>query len=160
MIEIHCTWYVENVKLFLSQQSHFDLVENIKNRNKNRTRASLLQSSEDGKQFFYVALQTLWICKQFVTVEVNVQSICFQMVHSTPNCLTFYIFYLSNALHTLSFSYIYIMHLKAIVSLIFIYTALYDRLFYFSYLLYTENIGISTEDEAESHFEHALQEVM
>ena len=39
--------YVENVELFLSQKSQFDLVEQ---KNKNRTRASLSQSSEDGKQ--------------------------------------------------------------------------------------------------------------
>ena len=41
---------MEIVKLFLSQKSQFDLVEKIKNKNKNRTRASLFQSSEDGKQ--------------------------------------------------------------------------------------------------------------
>ena len=57
MIEIHFKWYVENVKLFLSQKSRFDFVEEIKNENKNRTRAPLFQSSEDGKQeIFYVAL--------------------------------------------------------------------------------------------------------
>ena len=57
MIEIHFSWYVENVKLFLSQKSQFDLVEKIKNENKNRTLASLFKPSEDGKQeFFYVAL--------------------------------------------------------------------------------------------------------
>ena len=41
---------MENVKLFLSQKSQFDLVEKIKNKNKKRTRASLFQSSEDKKQ--------------------------------------------------------------------------------------------------------------
>ena len=41
---------MENVKLFLSQNSKFDLVEKIKNKNKKRTRASRSQSSEDGKQ--------------------------------------------------------------------------------------------------------------
>ena len=41
---------MENVKLLLSQKSHLDLVEKIKYKNKNRTRASLFQSSEDGKQ--------------------------------------------------------------------------------------------------------------
>ena len=58
MIEIHFTWYVENVKLFLSQKSKFDLVEKLKNKNKKR----------DGKQeIFYVALlalsknNTFWI---------------------------------------------------------------------------------------------------
>ena len=50
MIEIHFTWYVENVKLFFSQKSQIDLVEKIKNKDKNRTCASLFQSSEDGKQ--------------------------------------------------------------------------------------------------------------
>ena len=50
MIEIHFSWYVENVKLFLSQKSQFDLAEKIKNKNKKRTRASLFQCSEDGKQ--------------------------------------------------------------------------------------------------------------
>ena len=39
---------MENVKLFLSQKFQFKTVEKIKN--KNRTRASLFQSSEDGKQ--------------------------------------------------------------------------------------------------------------
>ena len=41
---------MENVKLFLSQKSQFQLVEKIKNKNKKRMRASLFQSSEDGKQ--------------------------------------------------------------------------------------------------------------
>ena len=49
MIEIHFT-YVENVKLFLSQNLKFNLVEKIKDENKKRTRASLFQFSEDGKQ--------------------------------------------------------------------------------------------------------------
>ena len=59
MIEIHFSWYVENVRLFLSQKSQFELEEKIKNKIKNCTRASLIQSSEDGKQeiFFYVALR-------------------------------------------------------------------------------------------------------
>ena len=48
MIEIHLSWYVENVKLFLSQKSQFDLVEKIKD--KNRMRASLFQSSEEGNK--------------------------------------------------------------------------------------------------------------
>ena len=74
--------------------------------------------------------------------------------HSTTHCPKFYL-YLSNTLLTLSLSYIHIMHLKAIVSLIFIYTALYYGLFCFSILLYTENfvIVIYTEDEVESYFE-------
>ena len=74
--------------------------------------------------------------------------------HSTTHCPIFYL-YLSNTLLTLSLSYIHIMHLKAIVSLIFIYTALYYGLFCFSILLYTENfvIVIYTEDEVESYFE-------
>ena len=38
------------VKLSLSQKSQFDLVEKIKDKNKNRTPPSLFQSSEDGKQ--------------------------------------------------------------------------------------------------------------
>ena len=46
-IEIHFTWYVENVKLFLSQKSRFHFVEEIKNKDKNRTCRSLFQSSED-----------------------------------------------------------------------------------------------------------------
>ena len=50
MIEIHFTWYVKNVKSFLSQKSLTDLVEKIKNKNKKRTCASLFQYSEDGKQ--------------------------------------------------------------------------------------------------------------
>ena len=41
---------MENVKLFLSQKSQFDLVEKLKDRNKKSTRASLFQSLEDGKQ--------------------------------------------------------------------------------------------------------------
>jgi len=41
---------VENVKLFLSQKSQFDLAEKIGNKNKNRTRVSLFQYSGDGKQ--------------------------------------------------------------------------------------------------------------
>ena len=41
---------MENVKLFLSQKSPFDLAEKIENENKKRTRASLFQSREDGKQ--------------------------------------------------------------------------------------------------------------
>ena len=74
--------------------------------------------------------------------------------HSITHCPIFYL-YLTNTLLTLSLSYIHIMHLKAIVSLIFIYTALYYGLFRFSILLYTENfvIIIYTEDEVESYFE-------
>ena len=44
---------MENAKLFLSQRSQFDLVEKIENKNKKRTRESLFQSSEDGKQEIY-----------------------------------------------------------------------------------------------------------
>ena len=56
MIEIHLSRFVENVKLFLSQKYQLDLVEKIKSKNKNRTRLSLVQSSEGGKQeLFYVA---------------------------------------------------------------------------------------------------------
>ena len=44
------TSYVENVKLFLSQKSQFDLIKKIKNNNKKRMLASLFHSSEDGKQ--------------------------------------------------------------------------------------------------------------
>ena len=69
MIEIHFTWYVENVKSFLSQKSQFDIVEKIKNKNKNRTRASPFQSPDDGKQeYFYVALSV-----QAIEVEVSDQ---------------------------------------------------------------------------------------
>ena len=50
MMEIHFSRYVENVKLFLPQIYQFDLVEKINDKNKNRTPASLFQSSEDGKQ--------------------------------------------------------------------------------------------------------------
>ena len=45
---------MQNVKSFLSQKSRFDLVERIKNENKNRTRASLFQSSVDGKQKIFM----------------------------------------------------------------------------------------------------------
>ena len=41
---------MENAKLFLSQKSQFDLIEKMKNKNIKRTRASLFQSSEAGKQ--------------------------------------------------------------------------------------------------------------
>ena len=44
---------MENAKLFLSQKSWVDPVEKLKNKNKNRTRASLFQFSEDGKQEIY-----------------------------------------------------------------------------------------------------------
>ena len=50
MIEIHFTGYVDILKLLLSQKPQFDLVEKIKNKNKNCTRASMFHSSEDGKQ--------------------------------------------------------------------------------------------------------------
>ena len=46
---------MENVKLFLSQKSQFDLVEKIKNKSKKLTRAPLFQSSEDGKQEFFLS---------------------------------------------------------------------------------------------------------
>ena len=45
---------MEIVKLFLSQKYQFDLVEKVKNKNKSRTRASLFQSSEDGKQEYFL----------------------------------------------------------------------------------------------------------
>ena len=41
---------MENVELFLSQKSQFDLVEKIKDKDTKRTSASLFQPSEDGKQ--------------------------------------------------------------------------------------------------------------
>ena len=50
MTEIHFAWYVENVRLFLSQKPQFEVEEKIKDENKKCTRASLFQSSEDGKQ--------------------------------------------------------------------------------------------------------------
>ena len=60
IIEIHFTGYVENIELFLSQKSQFDLVKKIKNKNTKRTRASLSRSSEDGKQeIFLCALSTI-----------------------------------------------------------------------------------------------------
>ena len=50
------------MKLFLFQKSLFDLVEKIQDQNKNRTRASLFQFLEDGKQeMFYVAQSILVI---------------------------------------------------------------------------------------------------
>ena len=39
---------------FCLKESQVDLVEKIKNENKNRTRASLFLSSEDGKQEFFL----------------------------------------------------------------------------------------------------------
>ena len=48
------TWYVDIMKLWLSQIPQFDLVEKIKDKNKKRTRASLFQSSEDGKQEIFL----------------------------------------------------------------------------------------------------------
>ena len=41
------------LRLFLSQKPQFEREEKIKNKNKKRTRASLFQSSEDGKQEIY-----------------------------------------------------------------------------------------------------------
>ena len=41
---------MENVKLYFSKKSQFDLVEKTRNKNKNRTRASLFQSLGDEKQ--------------------------------------------------------------------------------------------------------------
>ena len=41
---------MENIKFVLSKKSPFELVEKIKNKNKNGTCASLFQFSEDGKQ--------------------------------------------------------------------------------------------------------------
>ena len=67
---------MQNVKLFLSQTSQFDLVEKIKNKNKNRTRASLFQSTEDGKQEIFLcgvmpgALSNTY----FVYVELKVST--------------------------------------------------------------------------------------
>ena len=61
MIEMHFTWYVENVKLSLSRKSQFDLLEKIKNKDKKRTHASLFQSLEDGKQeIFFNFLHIMW----------------------------------------------------------------------------------------------------
>ena len=46
-------------KIIPVSKSQFELEEKIKNKIKNCTRASLIQSSEDGKEeiFFYVALR-------------------------------------------------------------------------------------------------------
>ena len=60
---------MENAKLFLSQKSQFDLVERIKNKNKKRTRASLFQSSEDGKQEFFL----MWPKKNELSMKNGVQ---------------------------------------------------------------------------------------
>ena len=45
---------MENVRLFVSQKPQFELEEKIKNKNKKRTRASLFQSSKDGKQEIFL----------------------------------------------------------------------------------------------------------
>ena len=68
MIEIHFS-YVESVKIFLSQKSKYDLSVNMKNRIKDRTRASLFQSSEDGKQEFFL----MWPKKNELSMKNGVQ---------------------------------------------------------------------------------------
>ena len=66
---------MEIVKLLLSQKSQFDL-EKIKNKNKNCTRTSLFQSTEDGKQEIFLcglmpgALSNTY----FVYVELKVST--------------------------------------------------------------------------------------
>ena len=63
-MEIHLSWYAENLELILCQKFQFYLVEEIKNENKKRTRASLLQSSEDGKQeIILCGLTEKWLDK-------------------------------------------------------------------------------------------------
>ena len=48
---------MENVKLFLFQKSKFNPVQKVKNKDKNRTCASLLQSLDDGiREFFLCGL--------------------------------------------------------------------------------------------------------
>ena len=54
MIEMHFKWYVENVKLFLSQKSQFDLVEKIKTKIARVHHFFNLQRTGN-KNYFYVA---------------------------------------------------------------------------------------------------------
>ena len=73
MIEMYFPWYVDNTKLFLSQ---FDPAENIKNENKNRTRASLFKSSEEGNK-------NLFSCGLYKTLHWIV--ILYDVVYCLPN---------------------------------------------------------------------------
>ena len=53
---------MENVKLFLSQKSQFDLLEKIKNKNKNARAHHFLNLQRTGnKKIFYVALGLIFI---------------------------------------------------------------------------------------------------
>ena len=58
MIEIHFLWYGENVRLFLSQKSQYDLVEKIKNKIKNARAHHFLNLLRTGnKKFFLCGLR-------------------------------------------------------------------------------------------------------
>ena len=67
---------MKNVKLLLSQKSQFDLAEKIQNKNKKRTRASLFQSSEDGKQEIFLCglMRGALSNTYFVNVELKVST--------------------------------------------------------------------------------------
>ena len=60
---------MENVKLFLSQKSQFDIVKKI--RNKNRTRASLFQSSYDGKREYFF----MWPRLDYGHISIYLESV-------------------------------------------------------------------------------------
>ena len=51
------------LKIFVFPKSQFDRVQKVKNKYKNLTRASLFQSSEDGKQEFFMWPKLLPICQ-------------------------------------------------------------------------------------------------
>ena len=74
---------MENVKSFLSKKSQSELVEKIKNKDKNFTRASLFQFSEDGKQEFFLC--GLIVC----SAEESVQN---EGKMKFKNCLTILFF--------------------------------------------------------------------
>ena len=87
---------MENVKLLLSQKSQLDLVEKIKNRNKNRTHASLFQSSEGRKQENFLCglmnylHEILRHANNICFVPSALSLSCIKTQSNTENILNFY----------------------------------------------------------------------
>ena len=90
----------------------------------------------------------------------DIASMATNAIHSIP-IVPNHIFIFLNTLLNLSFSYIYIMHLKALVSLIFIFTALFHRLVVFLFTFQRKFCHcICTEDEVKCCFESSAKYVL
>ena len=89
MIEIYFSWYVDNVKLFLSQKSYFDLVEKI--RIKIARAHNFLNLQRTGNNFFLFGqkrtltkdisvCQIYWHRKQMIRLGIDIKNIILRLI--------------------------------------------------------------------------------